>query len=157
MYEIEMLHNTTASSHHNCDSCPNISHASPNSSTTPTNNTDATVALLQKCIIDTANLTTMVNEIKDGQKTTTSFYRSAAKLGSVSVWVIVILMIIPLLQLIGCIAVIYYLGIQDTISPLINWLIGIVGIFSVIEVIVCITKLSGIEKRIERLEQQVQN
>ena len=58
-------------------------------------------------------------------------------------------MVVPIIQLLCCAGVVYYLGIEDKLPGLIKWILGGVSILSIIELIVGGVKLFLYEKRLD--------
>lgn len=64
-------------------------------------------------------------------------------------------MVIPVIQLLLCAGVVYFLGIEDELPGLINWILGSVSILSILELIVGGIKLYLYEKRMDELEKKI--
>lgn len=111
--------------------------------------------LLITCISKSDRLEKQVDKIEKQQETTRNFYNSLEKFSSTTRVIVIILMFIPLLQLIACTGVIYYLGIQEKIAPLINWVLGGVSVLSLGEVIIIPIKLFLLDKRMDDFEKRL--
>lgn len=111
--------------------------------------------LLITCISKSDKLEKQVDKLEKQQETTRSFYNSLAKFSSTTRIIVIVLMFIPLLQLIACAGIVYYLGIQDKIASLINWILGGVSILSLGEVIIIPVKLFLLDKRMDDFEKRL--
>ena len=70
-------------------------------------------------------------------------------------------MAIPLIQLIACTAVVYFLGIQEELPSLLIWILSGVSLLSIAEVLITVlkyfileNKVSDLEKKIEKIEDK---
>lgn len=111
--------------------------------------------LLITCISKSDKLEKQVDKIEKQQETTRNFYNSLAKFSSTTRVIVILLMFIPLLQLIACAGIVYYLGIQEKNSSLINWVLGGVSILSLGEVIIIPVKLFLLDKRMDDFEKRL--
>ena len=133
-----------------CEGCPKVSAASSRS-TNATSNGDVLVATIGQL----NELQKEVRELQKENKKKSSFYNSSAKLNNTVRVVVIILLIVPVIQMLCCAGVVYYLGIQDQLPSLINWLLGGVSILSLLELIVGGVKLFLYEKRMDELESKI--
>lgn len=134
----------------NCDSCPRV-NASYSSTTVGTSNADTLISTIGQL----HDLQREVRELQAASKKTLSFYDSTSKLNKTVQIVIIILMVIPVIQLLLCAGVVYFLGIEDELPGLINWILGSVSILSILELIVGGIKLYLYEKRMDELEKKI--
>ena len=111
--------------------------------------------MLITCISKSDKLEKQVDKIEKQQETTRNFYNSLAKFSSTTRVIVILLMFIPLLQLIACAGIVYYLGIQEKNSSLINWVLGGVSILSLGEVIIIPVKLFLLDKRMDDFEKRL--
>lgn len=105
----------------------------------------------------TNELKNKVQELDKQQQITHDFYEESKKLAKTSRIVLTLLMCAPCIQLVICAVVVYYLGIQDNISPLLNWLLGGLSVFSIIEVIITAIKYFMLENKVETIEKKLQD
>ena len=133
----------------------NISSNSIDTSTSGNNSEMSVYGLISLNIQEVADLKRRINDLERQQGKTKSFYKSVTKLSNLSTIIIGIMLIIPMLQLIGCAAVVYYLGIQDNLSGLLNWVLGGVSLFSLIEMIFIPIKFHFMEAKITSLEEKL--
>lgn len=133
-----------------CINCPRV-----NPSSTSTSNNVGDTSILIDAIGQLHDLQKEVKEIQTKQGKLMEFYDSSTKLNKTVRIVIIVLMIIPALQLICCTGVVFYLGIQQKLSDLLNWVLGGVSLLSLVELIVGGVKLFLDEKKIENLEKKV--
>jgi len=138
----------------NCVGCTKV--AVPSNGTTTQSEEGAIAELLRKTLLDMKVLQDDIMRVEREQDKTAKFYNTITKLGKISYVAVLALMIVPIVQLIGCLIIIYYLGIQEELSELFKFAVGGIGILSLIEVIIAYSKLSGIEKQIEKLENKVE-
>lgn len=94
-------------------------------------------------------------ELKEEKNKTTGFYQSLTKLSDIAQKAIWFLLIIPMLQLIACSAVVYYLGIQEDLPSLLTWVIGGVSFLSVAEMIILPIKFTTMENRMNEIERKL--
>lgn len=134
----------------NCDNCPRI-NASSSSTAGGTSNTDTLIGTIGQL----HDLQQEVRELQAASKKTLSFYDSTAKLNKTVRIAIIILMVVPIIQLLCCAGVVYYLGIEDKLPGLIKWILGGVSILSIIELIVGGVKLFLYEMRLDDLEKKI--
>ncbi len=95
-----------------------------------------------------------VSELKAEIQKTKDFYKAVTKLSKISYTAIILLLAVPILQLIACTVVTYYLGIQEQLSPIINWILGSLSVASLIEIIMFFVKMYDWEKRLKKLETE---
>ncbi|MBO5169696.1 MAG: hypothetical protein J6B70_03000 [Oscillospiraceae bacterium] len=137
--------------HQNCSGCPQ--YLSPQSGST--SGQPSEVQLLVQCLTQMGEMQLEINSLKAGQGKSTGFYQSLTKLSNVSRAVIWILMIIPMLQLVACAAIVYYLGIQEELSSLLTWVLGGVSFLSVAEMIIMPIKFAVMENRMSEIERKL--
>lgn len=145
---------STSSAPTGCPNCPTFTTNGGNSSNYE--NTGTLIELVTKNIIEVDRLHKEILEVEKTQAKSLSFYQSINKLAKTSNWAILILIIVPIVQLFACIATVYYLGIQNDLSPLLNWVIGGIGVLSFAEVVIACSKLTRLEKNVEKLEAKVE-
>lgn len=137
-----------------CTGCPKIS--SPDSGSA----LDSGLALQLTSVL-TQNLNTIdklqkdILRVEQEQDKTRAFYHAITKLSNASRVVIGILMTIPLIQLVLCVAMVYYLGIQDNLPGLLTWVLGGISLFSLAEVIAIPIQYFILSKRVEDVEKKV--
>lgn len=109
-----------------------------------------------------AQLSTMQKELNlvkaglEAQKTKTAdFYQSITKLSKTVQKAIWFLLVIPVLQLIGCTVAVFYLGIQENLPSLINWVLGGVSVLSIAEMIMLPIKFMTMENRMNDIERKL--
>lgn len=137
----------------NCAGCPRV--AVPENGTTAPREDRAIAELLKQTLVDMNTLQVDIMRVEKEQDKTRSFYKTIARLGNISQVAIIALMIVPLIQLIGCLAIIYYLGLQENLSGLFQFAIGGIGLLSLIEVLFAYGKISSIEKQLEKHESRL--
>lgn len=137
-----------------CSGCPKTIN-SGNETSTPQIDNNGLATIVTQNVIQIEALKTNVEQIKNDQDKQADFYRFGAKLSNVARIAIIVLLIVPLLQLIACTAVVYYLGIQEQLNGLLSWVLGGVSLFSIIDIVFVIIKFTGIEKRVEELEKRL--
>lgn len=137
-----------------CASCPRV--AVPESGST----FDQGIAA-QLTTVLTQNLGTVsqlqkdIQRVEKEQDRTRNFYNAITKLSDVSRIVLLILLVIPIVQLIACTAVVYYLGIQEQLSSLLTWVLSSVSVLSIAEVVLIPVKLFTMEKRMDDIEKKI--
>ena len=134
-----------------CDGCPKV-NTSSSSSANNSSNADVLISTIGQL----NDLKKDVQQLQEESKRTASFYQSSTKLNNTVRTVIIILMIVPVLQLIGCTCVVYALGIEDTLPNLLKWTLSGVSILSILELIVGGIKLYLYENRINELEKEIE-
>lgn len=112
------------------------------------------IDLIKKCLTDMNELQKDIVRVEKEQDRTRNFYKAITKLSKASIVAITILMIIPILQLIACTAVVYYLGIQDQLPGLLIWILSGVSLLSIAEVIVTTIKYFSLENKVDELEKR---
>ncbi len=132
----------------------NVSPNSIDTSTSGSNSEISVYGLISTNIQEVADLKRRINDLEKQQGKTKSFYKSVTKLSNLSTIIIGVMLIIPMLQLIGCAAVVYYLGIQDNLPGLLNWVLGGVSLFSLIEMIFIPIKFYFMETKISSLDEK---
>lgn len=149
--------NTSSTSNipNNCSGCPKSVNSSSETNTPQIDNNGVVASIVTQYAIQIEALKTDVEQIKNDQDKQADFYRFGAKLSNVARIALIILLIVPLLQLIACTAVVYYLGIQEQLNGLLSWVLGGVSLFSIIDIIFVIIKFTSIEKRVEELEKRL--
>ena len=133
----------------------NVSPSSIDTSTTAGNSEISLYGLITTNIQEVAELKKRMNDLEKQQNKTKAFYKSITKLSNLSTTIMGIMLIIPMLQLIGCAAVVYYLGIQEKLSGLLNWVLGGVSLFSLVEMIFIPIKFYFMETKITSLEEKL--
>lgn len=138
-----------------CAGCPKVVQTDSGISTP--SGIDFSV-ILDKMVIysqEQSKITEKILELEKEQDKSVAFYRSATKLNIVARVTMWLLLLVPMVQLLLCAGVVYYLGIQDKISGLINWILGGVSVFSLIEIVGVFSRATKLESRIEELEKKV--
>ena len=135
-----------------CEGCPKVSGTTSSSTNNP-----STSEILVTTIGQLNDLQKAVKELQKESNKKSSFYQSSTRLNNTVRRVVVILLIVPILQLLFCIGTVYYLGIQDQLPSLINWILGSVGLLSVVELVIGGVKLFGYDKKIEDLEKKIED
>lgn len=87
--------------------------------------------------------------------TVKSFLDSAKRVSDISAILLIILIVLPICQLGLCVATIYILGYDKTLSSFINWFIGGIGVLSLVELVGGCNKLKSLDERIKRLEDKI--
>ena len=128
-----------------------VTTSSPNSTI---HQDDSLAQIMANQIEETKKFNAQVSELKKEIEKTKDFYKSITKLSKISHWAIILLLVIPVLQVFACGIIVYYLGVQDELSPIINWMLGGVSIASIIEIITFFIKMSDWEKRLQKLENE---
>lgn len=134
-----------------CDNCPKV-----NASSSSTANGTSSTEMLIGTIGQLHDLQREVQELKDENNKTASFYDSTAKLNKTVRIVVILLMIVPVVQLLCCVVVVYSLGIEDKLPDLLNWILGGVGALSFIELFVGGVKLFLYENRMDEIEKKIE-
>lgn len=137
----------------NCENCPRVINSG--TATMNTSIEQQFVVLLTQSLSDIKNLQEDILKVEKKQDRTDEFYNGIAKLTKISKIAIIILMIIPVLQLIACAAVVYYLGIQEQLSGLLTWILGGVSLLSIVEVGITAIKYFTLENKVEELEKKI--
>ena len=138
-----------------CEGCPRISTAESGSVSKSNPSDFTTYNLLRQTLLDTEELRKEIEAIKTEQQKSKNFYTSLTKLGNVARFAVIMLMITPFLQLLACIVIVHYLGIQDQLPGLLYWVLSGVSILSVFEVGVLVFKFNSIENRIDQIEKNI--
>lgn len=118
-------------------------------------NADIMVEAYRQSIIKMDSLEKAVDRLEDKQNKTKEFYEATTKLSKTAYIILWILLIIPALQLFGCIAVVYYLGIQDNLPGLLYWVLSSVSLLSVGEIISIPKTFSSIKNRLNDIEKRL--
>lgn len=135
------------------DNCIACQYLGSNVNATGTGGINANDMFVQS-LVEVNSLKKEIEELKKGQRKTDNFYSSSARMNNTIRVVVIVLMIIPVIQLIACAGVIYYLGIQESIASLLNWILSGISLVSFIELGVGGLKLYAIEKKLEELEKK---
>ena len=135
-----------------CDGCPKLHSPSSSSSAGGINTTD----MLFTAIGELNNLKKEIEDLKKHDLQSSSFFQSSTNLNKTVRIVVIILMLVPLIQLILCTAVVYYLGIQEEISGLLNWVLGGVTLLSFVEVFLGGSKLYQLNSRMDATEKKIE-
>lgn len=126
------------------------------SSDTNVNSPEAILnGLISQCIIEVNGLKKDVDEVKKAQNKTSEFYSSISSLAKTSRKLMQILMAVPVIQLILCVAVIYFLGIENQLPGFLIWAISGIGILSLIEVGITLNKINTFENKIAEVEKKL--
>ena len=144
----------------NCENCPRI--VSPNSTSTPKHPTENSLyELVANSLVTISELQKNVTKIEKEQEKNREFYRSITALSKTSRKALWLIMAIPLIQLIACTAVVYFLGIQEELPSLLIWILSGVSLLSIAEVLITVlkyfileNKVSDLEKKIEKIEDK---
>lgn len=144
----------STSTQNGCALCPNLSTNLNNSS--EYDNSPVLIELITKNISSVSELQKDVLNLEKEQEKSRELYKSISKLAKTSRIVLLFLIVVPIIQLVGCIVTVYYIGAQQSLSELLNWVIGGIGIMSGLEVVIAYTKLSNIEKNVDKLESKVE-
>lgn len=132
-----------------CTGCPKINTESSSTSSESLPN-DYLFSVIQRI----GALEKDIQDIKESNKKTSSFFQSSAKLNDTIRVVVIILLLIPLIQLILCTCIVYHLGIEDELPNLLKWSLSWISILSIIEIIIGGLKIYMLDKRIELLEKK---
>ena len=134
---------------------PPAEHYIPSSSTnTQPNQRDS--GLIADCIIKIEDLRKEVEILKKGQEKTDAFFNENTKLAKTSRIAIILLMVIPGLQFFACAVIVYFLGIQEQLPSIINWMLGIISALSIIEVIFTALKYFVLENKVNELKEKLE-
>lgn len=136
------------------DNCSVCQRSGINANATGTGGINANEMFIQN-LVEVNNLKKEIDELKKGQRKAEDFYGSTANLNKTVQIVVIVLMIIPVLQLIACAVVVHYLGIQDKIASLLNWVLSGVSLLSLLELGIGGFKLFTIEKKLEEFEKKL--
>lgn len=121
--------------------------------------TDVMLEAYRQSVLKMESLEQSVTKLENEHNKTKEFYQATTKLSKTTHIILWILLVIPVLQLFGCVAVVYHLGIQDDLPGLLSWVLSGVSLLSIGEVVgVPITltfmnnKLNNVEKRMDKFE-----
>lgn len=136
-----------------CPGCPQLSTSASSSTPIPTPN--LTRELLEG-YSKIQELQKEIEKLKREHERSRSFYEEIGKLSKVSRIAIILLMIVPMLQLVACTVIVHYLGIQEQLHSLLNWVLSGVSLLSVLEMIVGGIKLYLLEHKVDELKEKVE-
>lgn len=136
-----------------CDSCPKAKVSASSSAATSGTNPD----MLFKTIGELHDLKTEVEKLKEESKKSAAFYQSATALSNTVRKVVFFMMMIPILQLIGCMVVVYFLGIENELPKLLKLVLSGVSVLSLIELAVGGMKIYSYDNEIKELKSRVDN
>lgn len=145
---------TSATSNRSRNDKFSLTTSSPNSTV---NQDDSLARIMANQLDETKKFNAQVDELKKEIKKTKDFYKSITQLSKISRIAIIFLLAIPVLQIIACAVIVYYLGIQEQLSSIINWLLGGVSVASILEVITFFYKMFSWDKRLKKLETEKEN
>lgn len=139
---------------------------SPNSATNPEQATYATSAtqpaqemilaeIITQSLKKVSTLEAAVILIEKEQDKSRNFYTSITKLSNTAQNSLRLLMVIPVLQIIACTAVVYHLGILDTLPNLLSWVLGGVSITAGINIFLVSRGYSILEAKVNHLEEKL--
>lgn len=111
--------------------------------------------LLYQFMNDTSELRKKVDELEKKQRKSERFFGEVTALAKVSRIVMIILMIIPVVQLIACVLVVNYIGCNDKLIPLLNWVISGISVLSIIEMIYGGVKIYLFNRDIEEIKKKI--
>lgn len=111
--------------------------------------------LFYKCLEKNQQLEKNIRDIQSELNTTQNFFKNSSKLAKTSQIAIIILMIIPILQLLACTAIVYYLGIQDNLPSLLTKVLSGVSLLSFVEVVITIIRFSTLKSKVEEIEKRL--
>lgn len=147
---------SSASSNGKCESCPQYSR--PASGTLNTFDPAAVyVETLKSCLSDIERLENRVRTLEQNDAKREDYFKEAASLAQTSRFAVIALMSVPVLQLLACAVVVYYLGLEEKLPSILNWFIGGVGLFSVIDMIITIIKANSDKQKLDRIEKDIEN
>lgn len=138
------------------DSYPSGVQTQSSSVAAPNGQMDFGVQLLSQNMRDIQELQKKVESLETANKKTQDFYGSITKLSVTLRKMLLVVMWVPVLQLIACAIVVYFLGKQDQLPSLLNWVLGGVSVFSIFEVVFVPIKLYTLENKIDSLEKRIQ-
>lgn len=142
---------TVISTNISCSNCPRIS-TPENTSQAPTWNDLESFGHFYSELEKTKKDVTAIRAEQERNK---DFIRRMAALAKTSRVAIIVLMVLPVLQLVLCAAIVYYLGIQENLSGLINWIIGGIGALSFLEVLITAVKYFSLENKVNDFEKRL--
>lgn len=105
----------------------------------------------------TNELKNKIEKLEKEQRIARDFYDANKKLAKTSRSILILLMCVPCAQLVICAAIVYHLGIQDNISPLLDWVLGGISFFSIAEVIITAIKYTSLENKIEDMQKKLED
>lgn len=143
-----------SSTQQNCVGCPRVSSSNSGSISEYDSGT-LFMDTFTKHLVSINDLQKDVLRIEKEQDRTREFYSGITSLAKISKAAIFVLMLIPALQLIICAALVYYLGIQEQLSGLLNWVLGSVSVLSIIEIVFTAIKYFTLENKVNDLEKRV--
>ena len=135
-----------------CDNCPRINTSSSRSSTVGSYDSSILVSVIE----DFSHIKQEVQKLQDEIKSVEPYYESSTKLNNTVRIVIILLMMVPLLQLLCCIGVVYTLGIEEKLSGLLKLFINGIGILSIVELIFGGVKLFLFDNRLGLIEKEIE-
>lgn len=139
-----------------CDTCPKFgtTNSGSNSDYQPEQNM---AALLIQVFTDISTLKEEVQSIQLEQNNTHKFYKAATNLCNVSKNIMLLFILIPVVQLLACVAIIYYLGIQDKLPSLLTWVLSGISLLSFLEVFLNLFQINKMGSRLDELEKKIDN
>lgn len=140
-----------------CKGCPRIVVSNTTGTQPYTFNAKSSLAeLVKRCLVDIADLQKDIRKVEKEQDRTQEFYRSITALSKISKTTLLILMVIPAIQLIVCAVIVYFLGVQEELPPLLIWFLSGVSILSIAEVLITALKYFMLENKVSELEKKIE-
>ncbi len=119
------------------------------------NSSDFSFGLFNSYVVATNKLEERIDTIEEAQKKQEKFFDATTKLSNISSVAAILLLLVPLIQLFLCAAVVYGMGIEDSLPNLLKWFLGGISIASLFEVIYSFWSIKSIKKRIEAIEEKL--
>lgn len=132
-----------------------VSQTQSSSVAPQSNQMDLGVQILSQNMHDIRELQKKVEELEENKNKTQDFYGSLTKFNTTLRKMLVFVMWVPVLQLIACAIIVYFLGKQDQLPSILNWILGGVSVFSLFEVIFVPVRLYILESKIDDLEKRI--
>ena len=128
----------------------------PPQTSSDTNQTDSGLnSLISQCIIDVNSLKEEVKQIEKEQGKTSEFYLASTNLAKTSRIIMLGILAVPVIQLVLCVGIIYFLGIEKQLPGFLTWAISGVGTLSVIEVGQAIHKMNSFESKLDNIKERL--
>lgn len=121
------------------------------------NNKFSEVSMLSHTIGELQKLKEEFEKLQKEVEKSKSFYDSATKVNNTVFIVLIVFLLIPVLQLVVCAGVLYFLGIQDNLLEFFKWGLGGIGLLSLVQVVIWGIKVFYHGKRIDDLEKKIEN
>ena len=140
---------------HNCSGCPQFINPPTGTSNAQPSELLSIESILGQLGSMQSEINALKSDLEVEKAKTAGFYQSMTKLSNTTQKAIWVLLVIPMLQLLACAVVVYYLGIQENLPSLLTWVLSGVSLLSVAEMIILPIKFTTMENRMNEIERKL--